>query len=76
MQVTALNYLNRCLMKKIDYRKEIDMNIFLGIMATIILLLLEQEKNDCKRIELRKCFIAVISVIGLITVVNIITLFL
>ena len=52
------------------------MNIFLGILAVVLLLLAIEEKDDCKRKHLTWGFMSVIGAIALITVVNIITLFL
>jgi hypothetical protein len=47
------------------------MNIFFGILAVAMFILLEAEKNDCKRKHLTWGFIAVI---GAMATVNIFTL--
>lgn len=52
------------------------MNIFLAIMTVLLFVLIWNENNDNKRKHLTWGFISVIGAIALITVVNIITLFL
>lgn len=49
------------------------MNIFFGILATIMFLLLFAEKNDSKRKHITWGFIAVVGAIALITVVKMFT---